>query len=90
MNNVVVSSLNKTFHAFRNLRLGAYPRQTLYGIRMVRQYTADVDHETNQGDAYACYIYATQSQMSRSTPDTGDVTVFGLRRHTTSARLLTP
>lgn len=37
--------------------------------------TKDVDHETNQGDAYATYIYATQIADVEVDTDTGEVTV---------------
>lgn len=37
--------------------------------------TADVDHDTNQGDAYACYIFATQMADVEVDTDTGEVTV---------------
>lgn len=37
--------------------------------------TADVDHDTNQGDAYACYIFATQVADVEVDTETGDVTV---------------
>lgn len=37
--------------------------------------TKDVDHDTNQGDAYATYIYATQVADVEVDTDTGDVTV---------------
>lgn len=37
--------------------------------------TADVDKETNQGDAYACYIYATQVADVEVDTRTGEVTV---------------
>lgn len=37
--------------------------------------TADVDHDTNQGDAYATYIYATQVADVEVDTDTGEVTV---------------
>lgn len=37
--------------------------------------TADVDPETNQGDAYATYIYATQVADVEVDTETGDVTV---------------
>jgi len=37
--------------------------------------TADVDKETNQGDAYACYIYATQVADVEVDTKTGEVTV---------------
>ena len=37
--------------------------------------TADVDHDTNQGDAYATYIYATQVADIEIDTDTGDLTV---------------
>ena len=37
--------------------------------------TADVDHDTNQGDAYATYIYATQVADVAVDTDTGEVTV---------------
>lgn len=37
--------------------------------------TKDVDHETNQGDAYATYIYATQVVDVEVDTDTGDITV---------------
>lgn len=37
--------------------------------------TEDVDHETNQGDAYACYIYATQVADVEVDTETGEVSV---------------
>ena len=37
--------------------------------------TKDVDHETNQGNAYAVYIYATQVVDVEVDIDTGDITV---------------
>jgi CO/xanthine dehydrogenase Mo-binding subunit len=37
--------------------------------------TKDVDHDTNQGDAYATYIYATQVADVEVDTDTGEVTV---------------
>ena len=37
--------------------------------------TKDVDHETNQGDAYACYIYATQVVDVEVDDETGEVGV---------------
>ncbi|NCB30915.1 MAG: nicotinate dehydrogenase medium molybdopterin subunit [Clostridia bacterium] len=37
--------------------------------------TKDVDHDTNQGDAYATYIYATQVADVEVDTETGDVTV---------------
>lgn len=37
--------------------------------------TKDVDHDTNQGDAYATYIYATQVADVEVDTDTGNVTV---------------
>ena len=37
--------------------------------------TKDVDHDTNQGDAYATYIYATQVVDVEVDTDTGDITV---------------
>lgn len=38
-------------------------------------FTADVDPETNQGDAYATYIYATQVADVEVDTETGEVTV---------------
>ena len=37
--------------------------------------TADVDHDTNQGDAYATYIFATQVADVEVDTETGDITV---------------
>ena len=37
--------------------------------------TKDVNHETNQGDAYACYIYATQVVDVEVDDQTGEVNV---------------
>ncbi len=37
--------------------------------------TKDVDHETNQGDAYACYIFASQVADVEVDTDTGEVRV---------------
>ena len=37
--------------------------------------TKDVDHETNQGDAYACYIFATQVVDVEVDTETGEVSV---------------
>ncbi|MDA8333783.1 MAG: molybdopterin-dependent oxidoreductase [Peptococcaceae bacterium] len=37
--------------------------------------TADVDHDTNQGDAYATYIYATQVADVEVDTATGEITV---------------
>ena len=37
--------------------------------------TKDVDHETNQGDAYACYIYATQVVDVEVDDETGELSV---------------
>lgn len=37
--------------------------------------TKDVDHDTNQGDAYSTYIYATQIVDVEVETDTGEVTV---------------
>jgi len=37
--------------------------------------TKDVNHETNQGDAYACYIYATQVVDVEIDDETGEMNV---------------
>lgn len=77
VNNVVVSSVNKGISMpFPELALEAHNRgKRFMGFAWYDNTTADVDHDTNQGDAYACYIYATQVADVEVDTDTGDVTV---------------
>ena len=77
INNVVVSSLDKNIAMpFPELTLAAHNHgKRFMGFAWYDNTTADVDHDTNQGDAYACYIYATQVADVEVDTDTGDVTV---------------
>ncbi|MHB1405802.1 MAG: xanthine dehydrogenase family protein molybdopterin-binding subunit [Desulfitobacteriaceae bacterium] len=66
---------NKTM-TFAKLAGEAHQRgKRFIGFAWYDNTTADVDHDTNQGDAYATYIYATQVADVEVDTDTGEVTV---------------
>ena len=62
--------------SFATLAREAHQRgKQFIGFAWYDNTTADVDHDTNQGDAYATYIYATQVADVEVDTDTGEVTV---------------
>jgi len=62
--------------SFATLAWEAHQRgKQFLGFAWYDNTTADVDHDTNQGDAYATYIYATQVADVEVDTDTGEVTV---------------
>ncbi len=70
-----LSDLSRTM-PFATLAREAHQRgKQFIGFAWYDNTTADVDHDTNQGDAYATYIYATQVADVEVDTDTGEVTV---------------
>jgi len=70
-----LSDSSKTM-SFATLAWEAHQRgKQFLGFAWYDNTTADVDHDTNQGDAYATYIYATQVADVEVDTDTGEVTV---------------
>ena len=61
---------------FKELAFQAHAHgKRFIGVAWYDNTTKDVDHDTNQGDAYATYIYATQVADVEVDTETGDVTV---------------
>lgn len=52
--------------------------------------TADVDHDTNQGDAYAHYIYGSQVADVEVDTETGEVTVLRIAAAQDCGRAISP
>jgi CO/xanthine dehydrogenase Mo-binding subunit len=75
--NVVVSSKDPALSMpFPELSQKAHANgKRFIGFAWYDNTTKDVDHETNQGDAYACYIYATQVVDVEVDDETGEVNV---------------
>lgn len=74
---MVISSINPSISMpFSELTLAAHNNgKQFIGFAWYDNTTKDVDHDTNQGDAYACYIYATQVADVEVDTETGDVRV---------------
>lgn len=73
---VVLHDTGELVMAFPDLaRLAHEEGRRFIGFAWYDNTTADVNKETNQGDAYACYIYATQVADVEVDTRTGEVTV---------------
>lgn len=75
--NTVISSKDASISMhFPDLARAAHENgKQFIGFAWYDNTTKDVDHDTNQGDAYATYIYATQIADVEVDTDTGDLTV---------------
>ena len=75
--NTVISSVDPSVSMpFPELARAAHNNgKQFIGFAWYDNTTKDVDHDTNQGDAYATYIYATQVADVEVDTDTGEVTV---------------
>lgn len=73
----VISNIDSTITMpFKTLAEAAHNNgKRFIGFAWYDNTTKDVDTETNQGDAYACYIYATQVADVEVDTSTGDVRV---------------
>ncbi len=75
-NKVFVEDTGELVMSFPDLAMAAHEwGKRFIGFAWHDNTTADVDKETNQGDAYACYIYATQVADVEVDTKTGEVTV---------------
>jgi CO/xanthine dehydrogenase Mo-binding subunit len=75
-NKVFVEGSGEVVMSFPELAKAAHEwGKRFIGFAWYDNTTADVDKETNQGDAYACYIYATQVADVEVDTKTGEVTV---------------
>lgn len=75
--NTVLSTVNPEISMpFKELAQLAHNNgKQFIGFAWYDNTTKDVDHDTNQGDAYATYIYATQVADVEVDTETGEVTV---------------
>ncbi len=77
VNGMIISSRNPEISVpFKDIALACHnDGKRFIGFAWYDNTTKDVDHENCQGDAYACYIYATQVADVEVDTDTGEVTV---------------